>query len=98
MAGIDEWLRRPPWYAERVCTDIDLMFDPVRTARAVAVCRPCPVRRECLAGALTRREPDGVWGGFTTDERMALVKATEADIPILLRHIATRQSSRESAS
>src|ERR1700722_7027782 len=26
-------------------------------------CRPCPMRRVCLAGAVERREPHGVWGG-----------------------------------
>jgi WhiB family redox-sensing transcriptional regulator len=30
---------------------------------AKALCLDCPVRRECLAGALERREPWGVWGG-----------------------------------
>jgi len=26
-------------------------------------CRPCRLRESCLAGALQRREPWGVWGG-----------------------------------
>jgi WhiB family redox-sensing transcriptional regulator len=30
---------------------------------AKALCHGCPVRLECLAGALERREPWGVWGG-----------------------------------
>lgn len=31
--------------------------------RAKALCRECPIRRECLDGAISRREPWGVWGG-----------------------------------
>ncbi len=30
---------------------------------AKSLCQSCPVRTECLAGALERREPWGVWGG-----------------------------------
>ncbi len=32
-------------------------------ARAKAICATCPLAAECLAGALERREPWGVWGG-----------------------------------
>lgn len=35
---------------------------------AMAVCRPCPVRLECLAWALTVHEA-GVWGGTSEAER-----------------------------
>lgn len=30
---------------------------------AKALCKDCPVQELCLAGALERREPWGVWGG-----------------------------------
>jgi WhiB family redox-sensing transcriptional regulator len=33
------------------------------------VCRPCPVRRECLRWALDNAEQHGIWGGATPDER-----------------------------
>jgi WhiB family transcriptional regulator, redox-sensing transcriptional regulator len=36
---------------------------PADVETAKALCLECPVRRECLAGALDRREPWGVWGG-----------------------------------
>ena len=36
---------------------------PADVELAKALCVGCPVRRECLAGALERREPWGVWGG-----------------------------------
>ena len=35
----------------------------VDIARAKAMCALCPLRLECLAGALEREEPWGVWGG-----------------------------------
>jgi WhiB family redox-sensing transcriptional regulator len=36
---------------------------PADVEAAKALCLGCPVRTECLAGALDRREPWGVWGG-----------------------------------
>jgi WhiB family redox-sensing transcriptional regulator len=36
---------------------------PVDVESAKALCQDCPVRAVCLAGALERREPWGVWGG-----------------------------------
>lgn len=41
---------------------------------AKALCWVCPVRMDCLRGAIERREPDGVWGGLTAKERKALRK------------------------
>ena len=32
-------------------------------ARAKAVCRPCGLKATCLAGAIERQEPYGIWGG-----------------------------------
>ncbi len=45
--------------------DPDLFFaeSPVDVERAKALCIDCPVRSLCLAAALERREPWGVWGG-----------------------------------
>jgi WhiB family redox-sensing transcriptional regulator len=41
------------WFAER----------PDEVALAQALCGDCALRAACLAGALERREPWGVWGG-----------------------------------
>ncbi|HEU5472558.1 MAG TPA: WhiB family transcriptional regulator [Actinophytocola sp.] len=43
----------------------DLWFadTPADLERAKVLCLDCPVRVECLAGALARQEPWGVWGG-----------------------------------
>lgn len=44
-----------------------------REMRAKAVCARCPVVSECLRWALAAREPYGVWGGLSTEEREALL-------------------------
>lgn len=41
------------WFSEQI-PDI---------AAAKAICRTCKLMDECLEGAVTRREPWGVWGG-----------------------------------
>ena len=45
--------------------DPDLFFaeSPDDVELAKSLCSDCPVRRTCLAGAVERREPWGVWGG-----------------------------------
>jgi WhiB family transcriptional regulator, redox-sensing transcriptional regulator len=48
------------------CTeDPELFFaeSPADVEQAKAMCRGCRARIACLAGALERREPWGVWGG-----------------------------------
>ena len=46
-------------------TKVDLWFAEARAAleRAKHLCGSCPIRAKCLAGALHRGEPWGVWGG-----------------------------------
>ena len=45
--------------------DPDLFFaeSPDDVELAKSLCSDCPVRPACLAGAVERREPWGVWGG-----------------------------------
>lgn len=49
------------------CRDHDgeLWFadEPADLELAKEMCGGCPLRADCLAGALERREPWGVWGG-----------------------------------
>ena len=48
------------------CTDDPELFfaeSPGDVETAKALCRECLARAGCLAGALERREPWGVWGG-----------------------------------
>ena len=43
--------------------DIFFAESPRVLEQAQALCARCPVNELCLAGALERREPHGVWGG-----------------------------------
>ncbi|MGH4024525.1 MAG: WhiB family transcriptional regulator [Pseudonocardiaceae bacterium] len=45
--------------------DPDLWFaeSPAELERAKKLCTGCPLKADCLASALSRQEPWGVWGG-----------------------------------
>ncbi|CAM5366586.1 Transcriptional regulator WhiB [Streptomyces avidinii] len=49
-----------------------------RDAAAKRICAGCPVREACLEHALRTREPFGVWGGLTEEERRALQRPSRA--------------------
>ena len=68
------------WQMEGACreTGSTVFFHPEgergparrnRDAAAQAVCATCPVIRQCREHALRVREPYGVWGGLTEDDR-----------------------------
>jgi len=49
---------------------------PAREAReraAKEICSSCPVRVTCAEHAIAVREPYGVWGGLSEDEREAII-------------------------
>lgn len=52
------------WFAE----------EPADLERAKALCAGCPVRRACLAAALERAEPWGVWGGEILERGSVLAR------------------------
>ncbi len=56
--------------------DPDLWFaeDPAALEQAKTLCGGCPVRRACLAAALERAEPWGVWGGEILERGMVLAR------------------------
>lgn len=58
---------------DRACVeaDTDLFFHDHHAAPALAICRRCPVIRECFIWAYTTRQ-EGVWGGTTSTQREAL--------------------------
>lgn len=59
-----------------------VMFDDseLGVARAKQICAGCPMEAKvaCLAGALERREPAGVWGGASTVDRRRIRRARRA--------------------
>jgi WhiB family redox-sensing transcriptional regulator len=52
----------------------------VQISAAKAVCARCPVRANCLSYALIT-QPDGIWGGTTTEERWRHSPTRGADRP-----------------
>ena len=52
----------------------------MRDQNAKQVCKDCPVLLQCRSHALAAREPYGVWGGMSEDERLAFYE--EQGIPV----------------
>ena len=78
--GPDDW----EWQKNAACRGMgDETFfhppderDPARSQRisqAKAICQSCPVIDECRLHALRVREPYGIWGGLSEDERASLL-------------------------
>jgi WhiB family redox-sensing transcriptional regulator len=77
------------WEQDGACRQADprLFFPPEnesgparrkRDAAAVKVCSVCPVIQECRRHAWAVREPHGVWGGLTADERDEIFRGDDA--------------------
>lgn len=56
--------------------DPDLWFaeSPAELEYAKALCAQCPIRRQCLAAALRRAEPWGVWGGEIVERGVVVAR------------------------
>lgn len=52
------------WFAE----------NPADLETAKTLCAECPIRQTCLAEALQRREPWGVWGGEILDHGVVIAR------------------------
>ncbi len=75
----DLLLDQPRHVAERLpcrVQDPDLWFaeTPVELEQAKGFCVDCPARQACLAGAISRREPWGVWGGEIFDHGVVIAR------------------------
>ena len=76
----DRW----DWQLQGLCRELptEMFFhpegerDPRRRNRemaAKAVCNTCRVLAQCRAHALAVREPYGIWGGLSEEEREAII-------------------------
>lgn len=66
----------PGWFERAACKGQDPglwhpdgLENQRQAAQAIAVCRRCPVRRDCLEHALEHDEAIGIWGGTQPGER-----------------------------
>ena len=73
------------WQYQGSCRDADsaVFFHPegergpsreARDRAAKSICASCPVMQQCAAHALAVREPYGVWGGLSEDDREAIYR------------------------
>ncbi|WP_297566070.1 WhiB family transcriptional regulator [uncultured Arcanobacterium sp.] len=80
-ALVDFW----DWQVKGTCSTMDpeFFFHPEgerggprrrRIERAKRICQHCPVILECREYALDHREPYGVWGGMSEEERSRVVR------------------------
>jgi len=68
--------------------------DEMEVAQAKSLCGGCPVRAQCLEGALSRQEPAGVWGGELFEDGRIIAKKRKAGRPSL-KEIAARDGQGE---
>jgi WhiB family redox-sensing transcriptional regulator len=47
-------------------------------AHAVAICKQCPVRAQCLTYAVTRPELHGIWGGVSEKRRQGMRRESQS--------------------
>ncbi len=77
----DRW----DWQLDGACRreDPSIFFHPEgergserarRQSAARAVCESCPVRVPCVTHALAVREPYGMWGGLSEEDREAVYR------------------------
>lgn len=56
--------------------------DTSTTQRAIAICKTCSVRAECLAHAINSEETFGIWGGLTYRVRSRIAKSHNGSISV----------------
>ena len=80
-APSDQGLNLPCYSAE---PDLFFSEDEAMIAAAKNLCGQCPMRAQCLSGALSRQEPCGVWGGELFDDGVVIERKRKAGRPRLV--------------
>jgi len=85
LSNLDHFLNAPitderPWVVFAACRDADpdTFFPSSKYAEreALALCRICPVQRECLDYAYEAKEVFGIWGGLSEKQRRTAFRRT----------------------
>jgi WhiB family redox-sensing transcriptional regulator len=84
-------LAEPPWRDAAECRRAHAVhfFAPahferkeekdLREGQARALCRACPVQKQCLDYSLAVQEPHGIWGGLNELERRRTLRKRAAE-------------------
>ncbi len=64
--------------------------DELAVAEAKSLCGGCSVRTQCLEGALSRKEPAGVWGGELFEDGRVISRKRKAGRPTAIE-VAARE-------
>jgi WhiB family redox-sensing transcriptional regulator len=81
------------WQLKGACRgeDPEIFFHPEgergpsrenRISLAKSICATCPVLRQCAEHALAVREPYGVWGAMSEDDREAIYAPAKETFPV----------------
>lgn len=78
------------WWHNAACEGMPFeLFDPPGSGRlspshlGLAMCRECPVRKECLADAIATRDTTGIRGGLTGNQRADILRGRTTRKPAL---------------
>ncbi|NQW74442.1 MAG: WhiB family transcriptional regulator [Candidatus Planktophila sp.] len=74
--------------------DPEIFFSEEELAitEAKSLCGGCPVRAQCLEGAISRKEPAGVWGGELFEDGRVISRKRKAGRPSAIE-VAAREVS-----
>lgn len=74
--GLSQALELPDWFEDAECREADpeAFFPQVgqQAEPAIAICRRCPIREDCLTWAIENDQNQGVWGGVSERQRWRL--------------------------